>query len=93
MFFFLWTDVLGARPNLRKKKEEIHEHPDEPGRIERWRFQQDYFNVFEHERVVKRKKGKCFVNGPFFNVEKFCECFGEIEHDELPSIDDEGDEE
>jgi hypothetical protein len=26
-------------------------------------------------------------------AESFCECFGDIEHDELPSIDDDGDDE
>lgn len=65
------------------------EHPEDIFSEEK----DDYFNVFEQERALKRRKGKCFVNGPRFDVEKFCECFGEIEHDELPSIDDDGDDE
>jgi hypothetical protein len=50
-----------------------------------------YFNVFEHDRDVNRKNCKCFVNTPFLLFEYCCKCFGDIEHDELPSIDDDGD--
>lgn len=53
----------------------------------------NYFRVFEHERVVDRNSCRCRVNGPALRLEYCWRCFGDIEHEELPSTDEEGDDE
>ena len=52
-----------------------------------------HFKVFEKERDVKRKNCRGLLKGPFFTLANCCKCFGEIEHDEPPSTDEEGEDE
>ncbi len=72
---------------------------NKPGQ-KRERYIYYYFNVFvvddgfEQDREVNLKILKCFDNVPFLVVVVVVvgNCFGDIEQDEAPSIDDDGEE-
>jgi hypothetical protein len=89
------THTISQRTDLRS--EQTHTQINEQtGSKKRESYIYYYFNVFvdddefEQDREVNLKILKCFDNVPFFVV--VGNCLGDIEQDDAPSTDEDGEE-
>ncbi len=96
--------TLSQRTDLRSKQTNTHTHTqinEQTGSKKRESYIYYYFNVFvdddgfEEDREGSLKILKCFDNVPFLVVVVVVvvrNCLGDIEQDDAPSTDDDGEE-
>lgn len=92
------THTRSQRTDLRSEQTHTQINEQTGSKKERESYIYYYFNVFvdvdefEQDREVNLKILKCFDNVPFFDVVVVGYCFGDIEQDDVPSTDDDGEE-